>query len=175
MDLTVDTQGLHPASALCFEALQWLHAREQFSNILEIGCGNGVLSLTAASIWDADVIAGDIAPQAVEDTLRNIEAQQIANVRVVRSDGFNHPLIAAHKPYDLIICNLLAELLVSLGNDIKKHLKSDGYIIFSGILAWKAAETMEIYQNLGFEIVEHLSDSPWNCYILRNKAIYQIS
>ena len=65
MPLAINTQHLHPASALCLEALQWLHAREEFANILEIGCGSGILSVACASIWDANIIAADISPKAV--------------------------------------------------------------------------------------------------------------
>jgi ribosomal protein L11 methyltransferase len=170
MVLTVSTEGLHPASILCLEALQWLHERQSFSNILEIGCGNGILTLTAASIWQANVTACDISSKAVEDTIFNIEKQKVSNISVVRSDGFEHALIRKNSPYDLIICNLLAELLVKFAGDIKKSLTSNGVILFSGILSWKTEETLRCYTNLNIEIIKEFSDSPWNCYVLCNKA-----
>jgi ribosomal protein L11 methyltransferase len=167
MTIAIDTIGLHPASVLCLEAMHWLHEKTDATNILEIGCGNGILSVAAASIWGAKVIAADISPNAVADTTANIARHGLeAFITAVRSDGFDHPEIRQNAPYDLILCNVLAELLARLGPDIKKSLKTNGYIIMSGILAWKAPELELAYKGLGFEIAHKISNSPWNCYIL---------
>lgn len=169
--IALSTEGLHPSSELCLEALHWLHSRADFSHILDLGCGNGFLSLTCASIWDASVLAADISPKAVADTHAQIIAHGLeSRIEAVRSDGFSNPLITQRAPYDLIICNLLAELLTGMALEVKKHTKPVGYCIFSGILDWKAADTKAIYTGLGFEILQEFNQSPWQAWLLKAPA-----
>ncbi|MDE3060920.1 MAG: 50S ribosomal protein L11 methyltransferase, partial [Pseudomonadota bacterium] len=99
MAVELDTENLHPATVLMIEALHWLHERYAAENVLDMGCGGGVLSALSASIWDARVLAADISPKAVEDTSMNIASHGLdGRVTVVQSDGFLSPEIAARTP-----------------------------------------------------------------------------
>ncbi|MFW0777226.1 MAG: 50S ribosomal protein L11 methyltransferase [Rickettsiales bacterium] len=167
--IKIDTEGLHPSTICCLEALQWLHEREAFSSILEIGCGNGILSAAAASIWGAEVLAADISPKAVDDTQAYIKQHGLEQaINVIRSDGFNHPDIVENTPYELIICNLLAELQLRFAKDARKHCKIDGYLLLSGILEWKKTEVEQVYTRLGFEIAHKTTSSPWVTMVFRH-------
>lgn len=169
--ITLDTEGLHPSTISCIEALQWLHGREPFKNIAEIGCGNGILSAVAASIWQANVLAADISPKAIEDTKKNIADYKLESlITPIRSDGFTHKDISANAPYDLVIANLLAELQLRMAPDIKKHCRTGGYLLLSGILEWKSAEIEQAYTSLGFEIQHKIINSPWTSYIFRHQT-----
>jgi len=166
MSLAIDTAGLHPTTEACMETLQWLQSDHNFVNILEIGCGNGILSLTAASIWDAKVLAVDISEKAVADTLKNVAEYGLQEqITIARSEGFLHSSIQKTGPFDLIICNLLADTILTLAHSIKNNLKTDGYFMLSGILAWRADEVESVYKGLGFEIVDKKLTSPWQSYV----------
>ena len=97
MIIAIDTIGIHPATECCFEALQWLHERREFHNLLDMGCGNGILSLAAASIWgDAKTLAVDILEKAIEDTNKNIAVARYiwgARLRRCAATDFSRPLI----------------------------------------------------------------------------------
>ncbi len=172
MPLAIDATGLHPTTDMCLKTLQWLEERRDFSNILEIGCGNGILSLAAASVWRAPVLAVDISEKAVADTQGQIAACGLSElVTALRGDGFNDPRIHARAPYDLIICNLLAETLVRLAPDIKSHLAPGGYALLSGSLAWLAGGVEETCLGLGFEIVHKTGVSPWQSWVLCHNGV----
>ena len=161
---------LHPTTESCLEALAWLHTQERFSNILEIGCGSGILSLTAVALWQAQVLATDISQQAVADTQQLIQQQTLAsNITVLRSDGFNHPLIRQNVPYDLIICNVLAEPLVQWAPEMQSSLTKGGICLISGILSWLASPLEDVYKGLGFEILYTIQRSPWVTYVIRRE------
>ncbi|MDX1975642.1 MAG: 50S ribosomal protein L11 methyltransferase [Rickettsiales bacterium] len=170
MDIAINTQNLHPSTEACLEAMQWLHAQQAFSQILDMGCGNGILSVTAAAIWDAQVLAVDIAPKAVQDTQATIAEYALeGRVQALHSDGFYNPNVGKAAPYDLIMCNLLADTLLSMAKTIQKHLKADGFCIFSGILTWRAAEIEQAFTALGFEFIHHITRNPWECFVLRHR------
>ncbi len=167
MPLVIDARNLHPCTALSLEALARLQERREFSTILDMGCGNGILGITAARLWDAAVLAVDISPHAVEDTRRNAEQQGVSGqLTARRADLFNDEEIHRRGPYDLIIFNLLAEPIVAMAPEVKAHLAPGGMAIIGGILAWKAAETAQAYAGLGFEILEEIVESPWHTYLL---------
>jgi ribosomal protein L11 methyltransferase len=134
-----------------------------------VGCGSGLLSIVSAGLWtNANVVATDISPQAINDTqhLCNEHGMQ-HRVRVIRSDGLNNEVIRNRAPYDLIICNLLAEPIIAWAPDMRAHLKADGVLLVSGILAWFAADVIATYQSLGFEVVHTITRSPWITLVLK--------
>lgn len=169
--LQLATQNLHPATLLCLEALQRLHDHHDCAHILDLGCGNGILSVVAAEIWpQARVLAADIAEKAVADANAAFRQRRMeSRAEAIRSEGFSHSSLAGRAPYDLILCNLLANLLMEYAPHIKKCLKTDGYVILGGVQPWQAAEIEQAYTGLGFEIIDKIGSSPWLAYILCHK------
>jgi ribosomal protein L11 methyltransferase len=160
--IALDTQGIHPSTAGCLEALGWLHERIAPARVLDMGCGNGILAATAALLWDAPVLAADISPKALEDAATRLSAQGLSErVQLVRSDGFSAPLIRQQAPYGLIIANLLAELQLSLAAEMKKHLAPGGHLLLSGVLRWKLAEVQAAFSSLNIEFIHEIEHSPW--------------
>ena len=169
MPITIDTAGIHPTTVSCLEALEWLQTVYNMQNILDIGCGNGILSLAAAGIWKAKVVATDIAEQAVSDTKANAHQHALDTlVTAIRSDGFQHALIGARIPYDLIICNLLAEPITQMAPLMKKHLGAGGICLISGILAWMADDVERTYLQQGFTMLKKIQRTQWNTFLLKN-------
>lgn len=167
MNLIVTADGVHPTTEACIAALEWLHARHQFENILEIGCGSGILSVIAANIWQAPVLAVDMVEKAVIDTRAlALKHHQQHRITTVRSDGFSHTLIKEKAPYDLIICNLVAATLISLMTDIKKSLALDGYALISGTLEWLASDVDAALESTKLKIVNKNIALSWVTYIV---------
>lgn len=171
MTIAIDTQGLHPATELFLEILQELQEEGDFRAILDMGCGNGILSVVAAAIWDAQVVAVDISPKALEDAARNIAANDLGDqVTLLRSDGFAHPAIREHSPYDLIFFNCLAEPIVSMALQLQACLRPGGLAIVGGILAWKAPELEAYYASLGFITLRRFSQQQWHAFVFQSKS-----
>ncbi|MGE3714487.1 MAG: 50S ribosomal protein L11 methyltransferase [Alphaproteobacteria bacterium] len=170
MTFAIDTSVLHPSSRLGLAALAWLAQRTEFDNALDMGCGSGVLSVMAAQLWAARILAVDISENAVRDATQVIDDHELTErITVIRSDRFAHPAIATHAPYGLIMANMLDQWLVEMATDMKKHLRPGGTIILSGLLEWLAAGTRQAYIDLGFEIQQEFSDSGWRAVIMAVK------
>lgn len=167
MDIVIDATSLHPSTRLALAALEWLDGRISPKNILEIGCGNGILSLTSAHLWDASIFACDIAEQAITDSQNNLKTYgNGADITFFRSNGMKHPAISKNAPYHLIIGNLLAQWQVHMAKDIAACLPPNGHLLLSGILAWQAAGVLEAFELLNINKLEKFSEQEWECYIL---------
>ncbi|MBV8939857.1 MAG: 50S ribosomal protein L11 methyltransferase, partial [Alphaproteobacteria bacterium] len=161
----------HPATQAALAACAALAAAGwKPQRILDVGCGSGLLSLSALELWpQARLVAADISPQAVADAEGNLRAAAAEEaVHVVRSDGFSHPLIRKTAPYDLILCNLLAELLISFSSGFSSYLASQGMAVLSGMLRWQKDQVRAAYTVAGFETLAEYACESWHALLLKN-------
>lgn len=162
--------GAHESTRGALAALDLLNQeRREFRNILDVGCGSGILALAAAKLWpDARVTATDILPEAVEATWRNAEHNNLSGrIRTLRSDGYSHAEIQTQKPYDLILCNIVSELLIRMTGDAEKNLADGGMLILSGILGWLEPQVRETHETAGFKLVRTLSVGNWRTLLMK--------
>ena len=102
--ITVDVMpGVYPPSDDSYMLAEVISSMElKGKRFLEIGCGSGILAITAA-VGGGEVTAVDVNPRAVECTLRNAEENGV-RVRVAVSDLFEnvcgkYDVIAFNPPY----------------------------------------------------------------------------
>ncbi|MFZ4125389.1 MAG: 50S ribosomal protein L11 methyltransferase [Rickettsiales bacterium] len=153
--------GAHPTTQLMLAALDAIDTQTFTpSAVCDMGCGAGLLAMRAAQRFGCTVIAVDIERTAIEATRENA-AKNGLPVEAIHSDGFNHPTIAAHVPYDLILMNILEEPLTRLAVDAVNNLAEEGIIIMSGMLVWQQEHIMNVYQSLGMELAHRLQMGDW--------------
>ncbi len=145
--------GTHPTTALCME---WLDAHPPTNlNLIDFGCGSGILTIAAALLGAKHVEAIDHDPQAILATNDNAEKN---NVR----DKINAllPRQFEDKPVDLILANILANPLLKLAPRFAKMLKPGGQIVLSGILAEQAEQLLQCYAEW-FELQPPTQQDDW--------------
>lgn len=165
--------GGHPSTQGGLIALDRLRAALSPRRILDMGCGSGILSLAAAFFWpNATVIAVDIAQAAVDATMENASANGAAGrILALRSEGYGEALITAHAPYDLILCNILAEPIIRMAGDLGSHLGDQGLAVLAGILPWLEADVLAAHDMAGLAPRECIAREGWNTLILQKTAI----
>src|ERR1700742_1770141 len=95
--------GHHETTALCLRVLSDLSRKRRFDNVLDLGCGTGLLAIGAAKLWRKPVLASDIDVVAVDVSKENARANGEAPlIRALTADGLTHPALAKQAPYDLI-------------------------------------------------------------------------
>ena len=141
--------GTHPTTAMC---LEWLDAENlKEKNVLDFGCGSGVLAIAAGLLDSQKVIAIDNDPQALIATRDNLKKNHLEKkVGVYGSEEFNQQLIKnpASLPFtkaDLLIANILAGPLQQLAETLINLVKPGGKIVLSGILDQQKEDLMTTY------------------------------
>jgi ribosomal protein L11 methyltransferase len=116
--------GSHPTTHLC---LEWLTQQSPLNNVLDYGCGSGILAIAAKKLGADNVTGVDIDPQAITASRYNAENNQ-AEVEFYDSADF------LHDEYDVVVANILSSALMVLAPVIAKSTKAGGKIALSGIL-----------------------------------------
>ncbi len=157
--------GHHETTALCLSVLSELARERNFRNVLDLGCGTGLLAIGAAKLWKRPVLASDIDPVAVEVTRENARANCVAPlVRAVTADGLTNPILANGAPYDLLIANILAGPLTQLAPSITKALAPGAMLVLSGLLRNQEALVTSFYRSLRF--IGRRRNGPWSALVL---------
>ncbi len=159
--------GHHETTALCLAALSDLARHRAFRNVLDLGCGTGLLAIGAAKLWKRPVVASDIDAVAIEVTDENAAANGVAPLVLgVTADGLTHPLIAARAPFDLIVANILAGPLTQLAPSIARALDGGGSLILSGLLTNQENLVVGFYRPHGLILRARRRDGPWSALVL---------
>jgi ribosomal protein L11 methyltransferase len=161
--------GHHETTALCLLLLSDLAKRRRFSRMLDLGTGTGLLAIAAVKLWRNTVRASDIDPSAAAVARDNAVLNGVGPlILTVTADGLVDPKLAAGKPYDLIIANILAGPLTRLAPQIAAAVASGGTIILSGLLSWQENLVSSYYRPHGLVLRRCLRDGPWSALLLES-------
>lgn len=164
--------GRHESTRGCLLMLErLLRHRRKRRHVLDLGCGSGVLGLSAARAWKVSVLASDNDPIAVRVTLENAKVNHAGRyLRAVTATGFRHRRIAGSAPYDLIFANILARPLVRLAPEAARHLGSRGAIILSGLLSEQEAMVRNAYVREGLRLAARVRLQGWTTLLMERIA-----
>eukprot|EP00119_Amphimedon_queenslandica_P004067 XP_003391617.1 PREDICTED: uncharacterized protein LOC100635373 [Amphimedon queenslandica] len=134
--------GRHPTTRLCLERLVANPPRDQ--DVLDYGCGSGILAIVAAVLGAKRVLAFDIEPQALEATKRNAERNRVSDrIRTISDPKEIEALIPGS--FSLILANILARTLVEIAPRLGRLAAPAGEIALSGILADQSDRVISAY------------------------------
>ena len=140
-------------------------------SVIDVGCGTAVLAMAAAAVLDADVVASDIDPVAIDVSLANLKANDmVGDVTCLVAAGLDAPELAAHAPYDLVFANILKGPLIALSPDIARVTATNGIAILSGILNEQADDVIAVYARNGFNLIHRDQIVEWTTLTLGKKA-----
>ncbi|WP_334192757.1 50S ribosomal protein L11 methyltransferase [Pararhodobacter sp.] len=161
--------GHHGTTLGCLRALDRLaHGGFHGRNVIDVGCGTAVLAMGAAKIWPETVLATDIDQVAVDVAEANVVANGLdGRVECLEAMGFDHDLIHARAPYDLVFANILKGPLIQIAPDMARHTQAGSLAILSGLLNTQAADVLAAYQAAGFTEVEREEIGDWTTLVLR--------
>jgi ribosomal protein L11 methyltransferase len=151
--------GLHPTTRLCLAAIEELADAGGLAGkrVLDVGCGSGILGIAAALLGAKSVVAVDTDPIAVEATesnaaLNGLQAKVSARRgSVPTNDG----------PFDVVLANLIASLLVDLAPELRRSVVAGGRLIASGIFIDRIDEVLHAFDLVHLNVAVTLKDGDW--------------
>jgi ribosomal protein L11 methyltransferase len=117
--------GSHPTTHLCLAwvAQQSLHNQ----NVLDYGCGSGILAIAAKKLGANQVIGVDIDSQAIIASNYNAQQNQV-KIDIFDASAFTH------QTFDIVVANILSSALMVLAPALAKYCKTGAKLALSGIL-----------------------------------------
>ena len=159
--------GHHGTTVGCLEALDDIErSGRTVRSVLDLGTGAGILAIAAAKLFpDADLLATDIDPVAVEVAMANAALNGVAFDCVV-ADGFDAPALAGRR-FDVVVANILAGPLRGMAADIIGAVAPGGTAVLSGILDAQADWVAEAFTTGEGRIQKRPSRDGWTTLVLR--------
>jgi ribosomal protein L11 methyltransferase len=126
--------GTHPTTRMC---LRWIAHHPGAVDVLDYGCGSGILAIGAAKHGARKVIAVDIDEAAVQSTRENAMANNVELLTGL-------PALASGT-FQVVLANILATPLKVLAPLLCSHVASGGTLVLAGILERQAEELVQAY------------------------------
>ena len=156
--------GEHETTSMCVAFLDKYVKAED--TVLDVGCGSGILGITASKLGAKEVVMTDIDECAVVASEHNMKLNGIKNAKVLLKNLLDDNTVKG----DVIACNIMAEVLIAFAPHIGANLNPNGLIILSGILKERLDAVRNAYIDAGFEFVEELVKGEWSALVVRKGA-----
>jgi len=151
--------GTHPTTQLCLEALE--DSVQPGVKVLDLGCGSGILSIGAAKLGAAHILALDIDPIAVKVTQENSEQNGVAD-KITAQQGSLENVITSARRFDLVVVNILAKIIIAMCDQhLGDTVRPGGRALFSGIIEEQAADVESALRKTGLEPTEQRQEGDW--------------
>ena len=153
--------GDHESTRMCLELMQ--RYMSVGTKVLDVGTGSGILGIAAMKLGAALVLALDYDSVSVTVAKENAENNGVA-MQVRQSDLLKN---ADGGPYDIVLANIVADILIRLNKDVGSFLVDKGTYILGGIIEERLDEVIASLQAAGFEILETLAMADWRAIAAR--------
>lgn len=149
--------GTHPTTRMCLDLLADYAPQYQGGDLLDAGCGSGILSLAALRLGLRAAVGVDVDPQAVAVAVDNAAANELQNQAQFISGWCD----AAAGPFDVIVANIFLGPLVEMMQTLRRRLRPGGTFIASGIIAPQEAALTASLRASGFSVCSRILTDGW--------------
>jgi len=153
--------GRHPTTRTCLALLQ---ARPLAgARVLDAGTGSGLLAVAAARLDAASVLGFDVDPESPAEGAALARANGVAERCEFRRGGFE--VLTHHDgPFDAVLANLYADLIVDAARDLAARLKPGGWFAFSGCPADKRDRVLAAIRDAGLQLEDERARGRWHTF-----------
>lgn len=159
--------GSHPTTALCLRAIQDLVKRRTPRDVLDLGCGSGILAMALAKLApSARTLAVDLDPVSVATARENAQMNRVARrIDTQVSNGWRSPSVRAKAPFDLVVANILAGPLAEMAPSLKRGLQPGGIAILSGLLNQQERWVIAVHRAQGLRLIRRYRRDGWSALV----------
>lgn len=148
--------GEHETTSMCLKLLQEYITGD--SVCIDVGCGSGILGISAVKLGAKYAYLTDIDYVAVESAKHNCAINGVADkVTVAHSNLLDNAEIKG----DIMLANITAEILCGLAPSIPKNLKSGGTLILSGIIESRLDMVIKAFTAQNLKLEKTVREGEW--------------
>ena len=156
--------GMHETTQLCIRQLKTYVTED--TEILDVGCGSGILGMLALKFGAKHSVGTDLDPCAIDATYENMDNNGISRdqYEVMIGNIIDDKAVqdkVGYEKYDIVAANILADVLVPLTPVIIHQMKKGGIYITSGIIEDKEDVVVEAVKEAGLEVLEVNHQGEW--------------
>ena len=153
--------GSHPTTRLCLESLEIAAPKDL--QVADIGCGSGILGLTALAFGAQKVFSVDTDSLAISATRRNSQLNDYAKDSIVFWKGSIDVLHLnlQEKSINLLMCNIIAPVIETLIPGFDQLLSLNGKALLSGILIDQVEGLSDLLRNYGWKVFRSCEKNNW--------------
>ncbi len=155
--------GSHDTTRLCLETLEdYINDGE---SVLDLGCGSGILALSALLFGASTAEGVDIDDIAVKTAIEN-----------GKTNGFTEPQYKIHcgdmtekvtGKFDVVVANIVADVIILFCQNARQFMKDDAVFIVSGIIDTREDDVLKAFLDNGFKIEKRIESKGWLCFVLK--------
>ena len=155
--------GAHASTQMCMRELE--RAIQGGEQVLDLGSGSGILSITAVLLGAAHATGVDIDPKAEDIARENAAINQIFSDRftAVTGDviGDRAMMESLKGHYDVVLANIVADVIIPLSHVVPEFLQEDSFFICSGFLNTRLDEVLAALEKNGLQILSSEQQEDW--------------
>ena len=156
--------GMHETTQLCIRQLKKYVTED--TEILDVGCGSGILGMLALKFGAKHSVGTDLDPCAIDATYENMEVNGISKDKyeVMIGNIIDDKAVqdkVGYGCYDIVVANILADVLVPLTPVIVNQLKDGGIYVTSGIIEDKEETVKAAVEAAGLTVLEVHHQGEW--------------
>lgn len=148
--------GTHDTTRLCMELLEKYITPQD--TVLDVGCGSGILAITAALLGANKIIGCDIDEVAVKVAGENAALNGVQD-RIAFHQGDLTSQVEGS--FQIICANIVADVIIRLSKDAGRYLAKDGIFITSGIIDTREQDVLNALEQNGFQVIERRTSGGW--------------
>lgn len=158
--------GTHATTSLCLQMLEKYVNAE--SNVLDIGCGSGILAIASVLLGANKGFGVDIDAVAVKVAKENAVMNGIAEkIEFVEGDLADK----VKGKYNIICANIVADVIIRLLVDVENYLEENGVVILSGIIDTRAQDVLDSIKANGYKVVEEVRLDNWYAFLINKGEV----
>ena len=150
--------GHHPTTKMCLERLEDLVAPGM--DVLDAGCGSGILSIAAANLGATSVLGLDVDSVAVRVARQNVRLNRREHIVRVALGSLPHHEVKP-RSYDVAVANISALIVSEMAGALTASVKPGGKIVASGILVDNRDKVEQALVSAGTLLVETNVEGDW--------------
>ncbi len=147
--------GTHETTRLCLELLEkYINSNV---NVLDVGCGSGILSIASILLGAESVTGVDIDELAVKTALENAKINNVNNKFNAVCGNLTEKISGK---FDIIVANIVADVIIELNKSIKNYMNENSIYLMSGIIEPYKDKVLQSLE-ADFNILDLKTENGW--------------